>query len=63
MTQVALRSSDAQGDHFASTAASNTTMAMGGHTEKQVPEPSNQTGPAYAYKVHRDHGAAGVISM
>ena len=40
-----------------------TTMAMGDHTEKLEPDPSNQIGPAYASKVHRDHGAAGVTSI
>ena len=69
-TQVALLSSsdapssDAQGNHFASTVASKNHNGHGGpHRETGTRSTSNQIGPAYAYKVHCDHGAAGVISI
>jgi len=55
-------SSDAQGNHFAFTVASKSQNGHGGdHKEKLEPDPSNQVGPTYASKVHRDHGARGQL--
>ena len=43
-----------------STVASKSHNGHGRTTkEKLEPDPSNQVGPAYAYKVDHDHGAAG----
>jgi hypothetical protein len=36
-------------------------LPWGDHKEKLEPDPSNQVGPAYASKVHRDHGAGGQL--